>query len=300
MRTVGLLLSLILVGGFACAGCKNKGDADAAPDPAALKAQQDLVARRDALMAERQRLEGERDQLDAEIKDVNEKGGDTKELVKKREQITTRIESQVTNLSSLGTQIDQFEKTGDMSSREASLASREKSLAAREAALADRERELVKATTESARMWKEQCSVGSPSTIIQVAPPKGGNYTRSDVDKMYNRARSLMSKKGLLANDLGAGASLEHDTQAAMAKQDWVAAYVAATQLYKYAEAIKIDRAFILAKHARLNAAVKSKKVNESVHKQLTEGLSDVMKAFGDGNHAAANAKLNQLWSLIR
>jgi len=298
MRTAGLLLTLSCLGGLACAGCKNKGDADAAPDPAALKAQQELVARRDALMTERKKLESERDKLDAEIQDVQAKGGDTAELVKQREQIVTRIESQTTDLSSMSSKIDAFEKSGDVTSREAAVALREKSVAAREAALAEREHEFVKLTAQSAKQWKEQCTTtAAPSTIIQVAPPKGGTYARADVDRMYKRARTLLLRKGLLPSDLGAGASLERDAQAAISKQDWVAAYVAAAQLYKYAESIKIDRAFILAKHARLNAVVKR---SDALQQQLDAGLVQVMKAYTNGKHAVANAKLNELWSLVR
>src|SRR5215471_8788826 len=66
------------------AGCKGKGEADAAPDPAALKAQQELVARRDSLLAARQKLQSDRQQVDEQIKQAEAKGGDTSELIKKR------------------------------------------------------------------------------------------------------------------------------------------------------------------------------------------------------------------------
>ncbi len=299
MRIVGLLLSLTI--GVAGSGCKGKGDADAAPDPAALKAQQDLVTRRDLLMAERKKLEGEKDALEAEIKDVTSKGGDPTDLVKKRDVIATKIETQATDLSSVSNKLDQMvTTTGDISGREAQIAIREKQLASREAAFGEREAAFVKLTADSAKQWKETCNVGGPAMIVQVAPPKGGNYTRPEVDSVYGKAKGLMRSKGLLPSDLGPGASLDGEAQTAMAKQDWVGAYVAASQLLKYAEAIKIDRAFILAKHSRLNAAVRSSKRDEAVQKQLTDGLSDVMQKFGDGNHTAANAKLNQLWALVR
>ena len=42
MRTAGFLVFVCL--GAVLFGCKNKGDADAASDPAAVKAQQDLIA----------------------------------------------------------------------------------------------------------------------------------------------------------------------------------------------------------------------------------------------------------------
>jgi len=54
---------VVLVCVFAATGCKGKGEADAAPDPAALKAQQELVARRDALLAARQKLQSDREKV---------------------------------------------------------------------------------------------------------------------------------------------------------------------------------------------------------------------------------------------
>src|SRR5688572_8301163 len=53
MRTVGLLLSLCVLG--CLIACSGKSDANAAPDPTALKAQRELVERRDALMAQRKK-----------------------------------------------------------------------------------------------------------------------------------------------------------------------------------------------------------------------------------------------------
>jgi hypothetical protein len=77
MRTAGFLILLCL--GVALAGCKNKGDADAAPDPAALKAQQELLARREKLLKTRAELKDKADKLDLEIKDIEAKGGDASE-----------------------------------------------------------------------------------------------------------------------------------------------------------------------------------------------------------------------------
>ena len=67
MRTAGILVWLCLVLG-SLVGCKNKGDAETAPpDPAAVKAQQELVARRDALLAQKEKLQGEATKIKEEI-----------------------------------------------------------------------------------------------------------------------------------------------------------------------------------------------------------------------------------------
>jgi hypothetical protein len=292
----------VFIGVGGGSACSNKGDAaSASPDPAALKAQQDLVARRDKLLEERKKLEGQRDQVETEIKDISLKGGDTSDLVKKRGEIETKIQSQVTEVSSVDGKIDSLiATTGNMSGRETALALREKDLAQREAALAARQTEWVKLQDSSAARWKEQCNTGGGPMIVLPPPSKGGNYGRTDVDQAYGRAKAVMRQKGLLASDLGPGASLDGEAQAAMAKSEWAAAYQAAVQLARYAEAVKVDKAFISAKMNRLSARVKANKPDEALQKQLDAGLNDIGNLFLAGNHTAANVRLNQLYALVR
>lgn len=52
------------------------------------------------------------------------------------------------------------------------------------------------------------------------------------------------------------------------------------------------------AKHGRLHARVKSGKLDEATSAALTEGMKEVLQKYGDGDFAAANRKLNQLWAL--
>src|SRR5215813_1974819 len=89
---------VVLLCVFGATGCKGHGEADAAPDPAALKAQQELVARRDALLAARQKLQSDREKVIEEIKQVEAKGGDTSELVKKRTALDSEIEGKGSEL----------------------------------------------------------------------------------------------------------------------------------------------------------------------------------------------------------
>src|SRR5258706_15330933 len=106
MRTAGLFVLCCL----ALAACKNKGDA--APDPNAAKAQQELIARRDALLKQRQALQSDRDKIEAEIKDTQAKGGDVTELVKKRADIDTQIETQSSDLFNMvSTKLEAFQQS---------------------------------------------------------------------------------------------------------------------------------------------------------------------------------------------
>jgi len=305
MRIAGILVVTCCALALA-SGCKDKtGDAQAAPDPAALKAQQELVARRDALLAQREKLQRDRDQVDAEIEKVKATGGDTSELDKKRAAIDTEMRTQTSEYSTLNTKLDQVvaqgTTAGAIAAREASMSSREKTVAQREASIADRERTLAAREKELAQREKETCGGGAPMIIQQVAAPKGGNYTRKDIEPLLGKARAVMAKKGLLGSDLGPAAGLEAESTKAMADGDWGKAYLAAAQLAATVDAIKIDRGFITAKYGRLNAKVSANKtLDEPTRQQLTDGMRDVLQKYGDGDFSSANKKLNALYGLVR
>jgi hypothetical protein len=304
MRNVGTLL---LVCVLAVTGCKDKGDKAATVDPAAAKAQADLVARRDALLKARQKLQGDRDSIDAEITKVAAAGGDTSELTKKRQDLDSQIEGQSSQLiDTLSSKLDSIAATGDaaaqLTAREAAMARREAAVAEREAKLLDQVRGFGDTEVKAAQMWKESCaSAGTSTTIVQqVTAPKGSNYTRKDIEPLLSRARATMQKKGLLNSDLGSQGALEAEATKGMTDGDWGRAYLAASQLAATVDAIKIDRGFITAKANRLQSRVNSSKPDEAAQKQLQDGIADVMQKYGDGDFASANRKLNQLWSVVK
>jgi len=304
MRIAGILILFAL---FAFAGgCKDKSNtANATPDPAALKAQEELISKRDELMAQQKKLEGERDKIDEEIKAVSATGGDTSELAKKKAAIETKLEGQTTDLTSLTSKLDQVVAQGganaNVATREATMATREKSVAGREKEISDRESRIAQREAALAQREKETCSAAAPMIVQQISAPKGANYTRKDVEPLLGRARANMAKKGVLAGDLPSQVQgLEGEATRAMAGGDWGKAYLAAAQLAATVDAIKVDRGFISAKYARLQNRVKSAKLDENVRKQLTEGMQDVLQRYGDGDFGAANKKLNQLWGAVR
>jgi hypothetical protein len=301
MRTAGILVLCI-----ALAACKGKSDASNTPDPAALKAQQELIARRDALLAQRQKLQSDADKVAEEIKQAEAKGGDTTELAKRKADLERQMQGQDAELATIRTNVEtavaKIAAAGDaaagIASREANMGSRERSVAQREEKIADRERTLAQRERELAQREKETCGAGQPMIVQQVAAPKGANYTRKEIEPLLNRARAQMSKKGILSNDLGPAAGLESEATRAMADGDWGKAYLAAAQLSATVDAVKIDRGFITAKYARLNARVSSGKLDEATSQQLTDGMKDVLQKYGDGDFSSANKKLNQLWAL--
>jgi hypothetical protein len=293
MRIAGLLLVVCLA-----AGCKNKGqDADAAPDPAALKAQQELIARRDKLIEARQKLQTDRDKIDAEIKEIQAKGGDASEQLKKREELDSQIETSTTDLIGMvNSKLDSLtkDKSAQVAAREADLASREKTVADREARIAERERLLATRDAESAARWKESCSMGGAPVIIQQSAPKSGNWTNKDVTALLQKARKEMNKKGLINSDLpGPASGYESDATKAMNDNDMSRAYIAAANLVGTVDSITVNRAFIQQKMGRIQSQVKGTKLDEATNKELQDILGDVMNSYNNGDFAAANRRLN-------
>ncbi|MBV8762512.1 MAG: hypothetical protein JO257_34830 [Deltaproteobacteria bacterium] len=297
MRLVGILALLLCL---VASGCKSKQDADAAPDPAAIKAQQELVARRDALLKKRQELQSKADNLDQQIKDAQAAGSDATELVKQKTEIEKQIETQQTDFSELSTKLDQIKVSGDkaaqIASREAEIGSRERTLAEREAGLAAREKALAQREVEAAQRWKDSCSIAAPAAPVVITKPDG-KYTKKDVTDLVARARAAMNKKGLLAADLGSNANLEQEASKALNDNDVTTAYFAATHLIAAVDGVHIDRQFIQQKYNRLSAQVKTAKLDDN--KQLADILGDVMQKYNDGKFEAANARLNQLAGMM-
>lgn len=294
---------IVWLAGAGGAGCKDHGDASAAPDPAALKAQQDLVKRRDAILEQRQRLESQRSAVVAQIQKAEASGSDTKDLARQRDDLTAQIDGQSAELgqmsdklSSLSTKLD---SAAEIATREDRISQREGRVASREAALGERERGLASREEKLAQREKETCGT-APPMIIQ-AGKADGKYGKADVQPLLARARATMSKKGLLVADLaGPAQGLEGESTRAMADGDWGKAYFAAAQLVAMVDAVKIDRAFIQAKTARLSNQVKASKPDDATNQQLTGALADVMQKYNDGNFAAANVRLNQLAAQLK
>lgn len=301
MRAAGLLAILLAIG-----GCKNKGEEDAAPDPAALKAQQDLLSRRDALLALRTKLQGERDTVETQIKDAEAKGGDTAELVKKKADLDSQIESSTSDLISIASsKLDATRQTLDKSaaiaSREAEIATREKLVADREARVAEREKGLIQRDSELAARWKDTCNAGGTTTIIQQAPAaKPGTLSAKEVSDLIARAKQGMAKKALLVSDLPPYAQgLDGQALDALKANDTYKASVAAQGFMQGVDAVNVNKKFINEKMGRLNAAFRAKKVDEAKQAQLATINNDVGKMVVNGDFISANRRLNQAAQML-
>jgi hypothetical protein len=299
------LMVIAVPAAIAITGCKGSDASSAAADAAATKAQQDLLRRRDALLANRERLEGERDKLVEQIKQTEASGGDTQALAKQRDALTAQIEGQSAELGQMSDKITtlstKLDSAAAIALREDRIAQRETKLAQRETGLSERERTLAQREEKLAQREKETCGAAPPMIIQQAAPKADGKYSKAEVQPLLARARATMSRKGVLVADLpGPAQGLEGESTRAMSDGDWGKAYFAAAQLVATVDAVKIDRAFIQAKTARLSSQIKSSKVDDATNQQLASVLSDVMQKYNDGNFASANQRLNQLAALLK
>jgi hypothetical protein len=203
MRLAALCLCIVVV----ASACKNKGDGAPAPDPAAIKAQQELVARRDALLAQRDKLQGESAKLQEEIVKVQATGGDVAELEKKKQEIDSQLANQNTTLDTTSSELDKIssklDAAGGVAAREARVAEREARVAEREKAAMAQMQKLMDLESKNAEKWKDSCGTGGGTTTViqQIQPPKSGNYNRKEVDSLMGRAKAGMTKKGLLASE---------------------------------------------------------------------------------------------------
>jgi hypothetical protein len=305
-----LLIAVVLVG-----GCKDSqtGAQGKAADPAAIKQQQDLLARRDALLRSRQEIQDEQQKLEVERAALLQSGADTSEVDKKKEALASQEKELATQESAL---LDQFERQlaelsalraagvdqsarvaareTAMASREKTVAGREERVAAREATLADRERKL-------AQRERDTCSAAAPATIIQTVDAKGSKYNKRDVEPVLRRAREAMASKGVLRGDLPAPAQeLEREATEGMAQGDYGSAYLAARTLAATVDSIKIDRAFISAKIGRLSQRMKGVKLEGGKQGQVDALFAEATSRYGDGDFASANRKLNQIVAMIQ
>jgi hypothetical protein len=301
-----LFVSLVLLAG--CRDPQASGAPARAEDRARLEKLQEeegqVLARRDQLHRERVEVDAERAALDERRK----QGGDVRQLDAEATALAAREARLLAEEAKLGRELDGLLRTyqlaavgagdKDVAGREAQVALRERDFARREASLAEREAQLAAREREQARRERETCGPQAPMTPAAASVPT--RYSRKDVEPLLVGARRKMSEKGLLPSDLPAPAkSLERDAAEAMSAGDFARARFAADQLVATVDTMAIDKAFVMAKIARLNTTVKQARVGDEARKQIDELFRDATADYGDGKFAAANGKLNRIYALV-
>jgi chromosome segregation ATPase len=323
------LLSFAGLGGFSCVllllvgGCKgDKGGTASAEVVASSQKvaaeEDDLLQRRDELFSSRKELRDKRVELEQEHERIVAVGGDASSVIKQKEELAEQEAGLTEQESQLNSKLDDLlaqrrsitealassgvDSTAKIAAREAGMGEREKLLAKREERLAAREAELGERERELARFKIEECAgSGQSTTIIQTVDAKGSKYTKKDVEPLLRRARSDMSKKGILAADLPSAAQgLETEATAAMAEGDYGRARFAAAQLVATVRSTKIDKAFVSAKIGRLSAAMKGKTLPDATQTKVDSLFRDATSSYGDGSFTSANRSLNKIYSAIR
>ena len=318
----GVGLALLALGG--CDRLKGTKPVDVAPitveDEALQKSQTDISAERGNLQRERKKLSDARAEiidrrkqlghdsagqsaLDEEEKKLieaegsltskeSELNGKLDDLIKQRADLVKKATAAV----STGPAVDPLERAAK---REQTVAEREKAMAAREKEVAQREKDIADREARQARREKETC--GAVPAPVQIDIPKGLKYSSKDVEPTYKKALKLMQERGLLDADLPPGAQrLIEETRDAMKKADYGRAKYDAESLLAAVEDIKIDRAFISAKMARLAAAMRGKKLEGDHRKTVEELFQEATANYGDGKFPQANGKINRLFSILR
>jgi hypothetical protein len=315
-----LALGLVLV--LSVAACKDKaapgvkagGSEDLARVEALRKEEGEALSRRDELKREREKVAADRAALAEKRKQVVASGGDVGPVDEEEKALAAREASLVQQEGQLNQKYDvlirQYEEIAagagagtDMTKREAALAVREKDLARREETLARREGELSARERDQAKREKETCGVGGTTTIVQMPglPAKGSKYTKKDVEPVVQKARKVMSDKGILASDLPSPTQgLEREASQAIGEGDYGRAKFAADQLLATVESMKVDKAFVANKIGRLNGLIKGKQLDEGQQKEVDDLFRAATLDYGDGKFAAANAKLNRIYAVVR
>jgi len=315
MRMTGAALGLLL----AVAGCKDKAEGSQGTSEEAIASsgqleakQSEILKRRDSLLKNRQQLREKQAELEQERAKVVAAGGDTSEIDEKKaaldqelsglDQQENEINTAVTDLLAEQRAVTQaLAAGGGVTAREAAIAEREKSIKDREARIAQREAEVAQREKEAVRFKLEQCATGAvPTTIIQTVDAKGSQYTKRDVEPLLSKARSEMSKKGLLHSDLPpAGQGLEKEATSAMKEGDYGRARFAAQQLVATVRSTNITKGLVAAKIGRLSAAIRGKTLDPKVQTDVDKLFAGATSNIADGKFSDANRKLNRIYSII-
>ncbi len=310
----GAIFGLLL----AAAGCKDKaegssGNSEAIAASGELESKQaEILKRRDSLLKNRQQLRENLAALDQERARVVAAGGDTTEIDEKKaaldkelsglDQQETEINTAVTDLLAEQRAMTQaLAAGGGVTAREAAIAEREKSIKDREARIAQREAEVAQREKEAVKFKLEQCATpAAATTIIQTVDAKGSQYTKRDVEPLLSKARSEMSRKGLLHSDLPpAGQGLEKEATSAMKEGDYGRARFAAQQLVATVRSTDITKGLVAAKIGRLSAAIRGKTLEPKVQADVDKLFAGATANVADGKFSDANRKLNRIYSLI-
>ena len=289
--TTALVLCLVTA-------CKSgEGSTPSEPDPAALKAQQELLSKRDALLSQRQKLTEQKTKLEGDLKQAQDAHKDTTEIQKQLDSVNVQIDNSAKEVSAVASKLDtamvSLDKATQLAQREARLAEREAAVLVLEK---DQDKKLAAEIAALREVVNTKCGGETIVQQITTPPPAGHSVTKKDVDDRLKHARDVMYKRGILNGDLpGPAQGLEGEASQAASANDMSKAFALANQLALQVDNIKIDSGFIRAKIARLQAQLKASKVDDATQTQLADTLTGVMNDFGNGKFDLANQRLNSL-----
>jgi hypothetical protein len=304
----GLVLLLVVIPAIAACKENGKGKADPQAAKATAQAEEDLLARRDALLSSRTQLDDQKVKLEAELAEARKSGADTSEIELKLAEVSTqqtanqgelidfyrrqneqyKIELDALRSSTAGSKgADTAQLLSQLQRRDAQLAEMEKKLGSLAGQLTEIRADIQKQA--------ESCT-GGGSTIIAATLPKGTRYSKSDVMDVLKKARSMRDKRGIQLADLDSAIQgLEKEATSSMQDGEMGKAYLAATTLLQAIEGTKIDKQFVTDKMKRVNRAVKAVKLDDAKNREVGELLKEIGDRYNDGDFPGANKRLNEI-----
>jgi chromosome segregation ATPase len=251
---------------------------------------------RDKLEAEQARLEAEEKRVRDQVKAFED---DREKLQRDKDALLDRIAS-MTKRGRGGMTIE--EREAAIAQREQQVAAREAKLTEREGRIRDIESDAVKVLSDANRLLAELgANAGKTVVVTAAAAPSGKTFNKNDAQRIQRQARTKMSNKGILSEDLPPTArALNEQIESSLGSKDFTAAAEYATQLEQVVDSIIINQEFVKAKMTRLNKAIADQKLDEKRQGKVNGLLQELGEAFTDGHYDSANRKANQIAQVLK
>lgn len=303
---LGLVCTLLFSAAtFSCKDGSKERTIDPSLAQAAAAAQAEQLARRDALLKSRDELNEKKGELEAKIAQARGQGSDTSDLDRQLRDLANQqsanrdaiIEHLTQSNERLQRELDSLRTSGEAAGGQ-NMSQLVSQLQRRDSQLAEMEKRLASVVSQlgdirgDIQKQAQACAAAPATTIVAAPVQRGAKYARADVERELGRARSAMSKRGILGSDLpGAASELQKEATGSMGDGDFNAAYIAARTLAQTVDAIRVDRAFIADKMARLSRVMKGK----SLSADAEQAFKDATDAYNNGKFDVANRRLNAI-----
>lgn len=226
----------------------------------------------------RRRVEEEEAELAARSREIAGRAAsleaEHKELARQKDALLARIASGVA-------------PAGD-AARERSLAAREAAIAAREAEIAVRETALAAREADVARR--------EPRPLVVPGEPGPAALSPRELESRHRAVLADMDRRGILVSDLPPEAQAHNrDIYEARKAGDWPRATLLVERLSAAAAQVKVDRALLERKMARLAEMRQGTRLASDVKAEVERLFESVTRQYNDNQYEKANKDMNRI-----